>query len=102
MTEENPGQEIARTDDVGARIDAASADLNKLMAEAEELTEGLSDDPGTALVAARGASPAEIKTQMAEVRANVMKKRQQITIKQAELKSLLERKMSEVQAVMGP
>ena len=83
-------------------IDTVAAELSALVDEAESLSSELSDDPGTALVALTGTSPTEMKARMANVRANVLKKQQQITAKQAELKALLERKMSEVDQVIRP
>jgi hypothetical protein len=89
-------------DQIGARIDQTSAELNKLMAEAAELSTTVSSDPSTALVEVTSRTPVEMKHQMAVVRSEVMKKQQEIVAKQEELRSLLEKKMSEVRAVITP
>lgn len=89
-------------DQVGVRIDQTSSELNQLLAEARALSAELSSDPGVALVAVAGRSPANVKQQMALTRASVMKQQQKIVAKQAELKDLLERKMREVSEIIAP
>jgi hypothetical protein len=99
-----PGAEIEPSDHdtIGALIDQTSTELTALLNEAQDLSAELSSDPSTALVAVAGRSPAEVKIQMAEVRATVMKQQQEIVAKQAELKDLLEQKMHEVEEIIAP
>lgn len=95
--------DIERHDDsIGARIDAVSSELNALIAEADELSSGLSSDPSTALVEVTAKSSAVMKKRMAVTRSVVMKQKQLITEKQAELKDLLEQKMREVNNIITP
>lgn len=100
--EDDEATSLVPSDPVGALIDQTSSELNELLIEAQDLSSELSSDPSTALVAVTGKSPVEVKRQMAVVRADVMKKKQQILVKQEELKDLLERKMNEVLQVVGP
>lgn len=83
-------------------ISRISAELTELVAEAEDLSAEVSAERGVALVAVEHASPGEVKVRMAAVRSAVARKQQEILLKQKELQSLLEAKMAEVRAVVGP